>query len=217
LGIEGAHALEGDLANLAALDEAGFRYIGLAHFIDNKAAGSAHGKDKHGLTELGRKVVREMEERRMIIDLAHASPRAMDEVLAMATRPVIVSHTGVKGTNKSTRNLSDAHVNAIAAGGGLIGIGYWDKAVGVLDDEGVAGKPSRERIVEAMKYVRDLVGIDHVALGSDFDGTVETPFDASELAALTQSLLDAGFGADEIRKIMGMNAIEFLKRNLPNP
>ena len=124
LGIEGAHALEGDLANLAAMDDAGFHCMGLTHFFDNEAAGSAHGTGRAGLTELGRRLVREMERREMIIDLAHSSPQTIDEVLAMATRPVLFSHGGVKATSDSPRNLSDAHVKAIAAGGGLIGIGF---------------------------------------------------------------------------------------------
>ena len=107
LGIEGAHALEGDLANLDVVFDRGFRMIGLAHFFDNEFAGSAHGAQKGGLTELGRALVRRMEERGVLVDLAHVSPRATREVLAMATRPTVVSHGGVKGTCPSERTLSD--------------------------------------------------------------------------------------------------------------
>lgn len=206
LGIEGAQVLEGDPANLQVMYDAGFRYMGLAHFFDNEVSGSAHGVERGGLTDLGRAVVKEMEERRMIIDLAHVSPQTIDDVLAMATRPVIVSHTGVKGTHDSPRNLSDDHLKAIAAGGGLIGIGYWDGAV---------GEPTLASIVKAMRYVKDLVGVDYIALGSDYDGVTQVPFDTSELPALTQALMDGGFTKEEIAKIMGGNVVSLLRGALP--
>src|SRR5262249_62321849 len=92
-------------------------------------AGSAHGVEKYGLTDKGRELTRRMEEKRVFIDLAHASPKTIDDVLRIATRPVIVSHTGVKGTCDNTRNLSDDHLKAIANNGGIVGIGFWDTAV----------------------------------------------------------------------------------------
>src|SRR5690606_29247407 len=91
--------------------------------------GSAHGVEKGGLTEAGREMVRRMEAKRMIIDIAHASTRTIDDILATATRPVVVSHTGVKGTCDNNRNLSDDQLRAIADKGGLVGIGFWDTAV----------------------------------------------------------------------------------------
>lgn len=206
LGLEGLQVLEGDRANLAAMDEVGFRIAGLTHFFDNEIGGSAHGIEQGGLTDLGQDVVRELEARHMIIDLAHTSSAVISDVLEMATRPVIVSHTGVRGTHESPRNLTDEQLRKIAANGGLIGIGYWDGAV---------GEPTLDAIVRAMKYVRDLIGIDHLALGSDYDGTIEAPFDTSELAALTQALLDAGFTPEEITAIMGGNAVRFFRENLP--
>jgi microsomal dipeptidase-like Zn-dependent dipeptidase len=122
-GLEGAHALEGDLANLAPLYDAGVRMIGITHFFDNRFAGSAHGLEKGGLTELGRELVIRMEELGIVIDLAHLSPAAVEDVLAMATRPTLVSHGGVRATCDNPRNLSDDQLRAIAAGGGVVGIG----------------------------------------------------------------------------------------------
>jgi hypothetical protein len=96
LATEGLHAIEGDLRNVDTLHAAGFRMLGLTHFFDNEVAGSAHGVAKGGLTPLGRAVVRRMEALGILVDVAHASPRAVDDVLAMATRPVLVSHGGVQ-------------------------------------------------------------------------------------------------------------------------
>ncbi len=117
LGIEGAHALDQDLANIDALFDAGFRMMAPTHFFDNDLAGSAHGVEKGGLTEKGREMVRRMEAKRMIVDLAHASGKTIEDVLAIATRPVVVSHTGVKATCDNTRNLNDEQIRAHRADG----------------------------------------------------------------------------------------------------
>ncbi|MEQ1867523.1 MAG: membrane dipeptidase, partial [Micropepsaceae bacterium] len=174
LAIEGAHALEGDLANLQKLKDAGYRMIGLTHFFDNELGGSLHGVSKGGLTPFGVQTVHALEEAGIIIDLAHASEKVVDDVVQIATKPMVVSHTGVRGACNSPRNLSDAHMRAIAAKGGLIGIGYWD---GAVCDTTPAG------VVKSLRYAIDLIGVDHVALGSDYDGTTTVRFDASESAA----------------------------------
>lgn len=206
LAIEGLQVIEGDLANLDVLYDAGFRMLGLTHFFDNPVGGSAHGVSKGGLTDFGRQVVGRMEERHILIDLAHASPQLIDDVLDVATRPVVVSHTGVKGTCDHIRNLTDAHVRRVAATGGLVGIGYWDAAV---CDASVAG------IVRAIRYAVELAGVDHVALGSDFDGATTTPFDTTGVPLITAGLLAEGVSADDIGKIMGGNVLRVLREALP--
>ena len=206
LGIEGAHALDGKLENLPVLYDAGFRMIGLAHFFDNEMAGSAHGAAKGGLTPLGRELVRQMEARSMFVDLAHSSAQTIDDVLAMATRPVVVSHTGVKGTCNNTRNLSDEQLRGVARTGGVIGIGYWDTAVCGTDVHA---------ITRAIRYAVNVAGVNHVALGSDFDGAVTTPFDTSGLVLITDALLQEGFSEDDIAKIMGGNVFRLFAANLP--
>ena len=206
LSIEGAHALDGKLENLDLLYRAGYRMISPSHFFDNDIGGAAAGVHKIGLTEKGREWVRQMEARHMIVDLAHASSKTIEDVLAMATRPVVVSHTGVKGTCNNNRNLTDDQIRAVAANGGLIGIGYWDTAT--------CGTDARA-IVKAMRYVSDRVGVEHVALGSDFDGAVTEPFDTTGLAQITDAMLEAGYSEQEIRLIMGENVIKFLQVNLP--
>lgn len=206
LGLEGAHALERSLDRLDLLDAAGFRMVGLAHFFDNEWAGSAHGRHKGGLTPQGRELVRSLEARRMLVDLAHASPATIDEVLAMARRPVVVSHTGVKGTCDNRRNLSDAHLRGVAVTGGVVGIGFWDTAVCGRDEPAIA-----RAVVHAVR----VAGADHVALGSDFDGAVTTPFDAAGLPRLTDALLAAGLGEDDVARVMGDNVQRLLRESLP--
>jgi membrane dipeptidase len=206
LATEGLQPIEGRLENVDALYDAGFRIAGLTHFFDNEVGGSAHGLEKGGLTALGRQVVKRLEEKAMLVDLAHASRALIDDVLAMATRPVLVSHTGVEGTCPGTRNLSDKHLLRIAATGGVIGIGYWETAVCAT---------SVDAIVQAIRYTADKVGVQHVALGSDFNGTVHTPFDVTGLPQLTQGLLEAGFSHTEIAAIMGGNVQRLLLASLP--
>src|SRR5262245_12568165 len=206
LGIEGAHALGGEVENLNRLYDAGFRMIGIAHFFDNEMGGSVHGVARGGLTARGRELVRRMEEKSVFVDLAHASPQVIEDVLEAATRPVIVSHTGVKGTCDNRRNLSDDQLKGIARTGGLVGIGYWDTAVCGRDAAAIA---------KAIRYTVDLIGIDHVALGSDFDGAVDGPFDTTGIVQITDALLQNKFSEAEIRKIMGENVVRLLQSNLP--
>lgn len=205
LSIEGLQNLEGRLDNLDRLHAAGFRMAGLTHFFDNAVAGSMHGLAKGGLTPFGVQVLRRMERLGMIVDVAHASHPAVAEVLRLARRPVVSSHGGVQATCRVNRNLTDAEIRGIARTGGVIGIGYWDAAV-------CSTAPAA--IVQAIRHVRDLVGIDHVGLGSDFDGAVTTGFDTSQLAAVTQALVDAGFSQPEIAKVMGGNVLRVLRAGI---
>jgi membrane dipeptidase len=206
LGTEGAQPLEGKLENLDALYAAGFRMMAPTHFTDTAIGGAAAGLTKGGLTSLGREWVRQMEARHMLIDLAHASPATLRDVTAMATRPVIVSHTGVQGTCNNPRNLSDDELRAVAKTGGVIGIGLWSTATCGDDAQATA---------RAIRHAVSVVGADHVALGSDFDGAVTTPFDASGWVLVTDALLREGLSEEEIRKIMGGNVVRVLMQVLP--
>ena len=207
LTLEGAHALEGKLGNLDALYRAGYRMAAPTHFFDTELSGSQHGMKKGGLTPLGRDWLRAMEQRKMIVDLAHASGPTIDEVLTLAQRPVMVSHTGVRGTCANGRNLSDAQLKRIAAQGGLVGIGFWNTAVCGKDVQAIA---------RAIKHAVSVMGVEHVAYGSDFDGAVTTAIDAAGLPRLTQALLDAGLSPKQIRRIAGENVRDFLLKNLPD-
>jgi microsomal dipeptidase-like Zn-dependent dipeptidase len=204
--LEGAHALDGDPENVDRFFDAGYRIMGLVHFFDTDVGGCTHGETRGGITDLGRDVVRRMERLGMIVDLAHASSRLIRDVSEIAKRPVIVSHTGVKGTCDNPRNLSDEDIRRVAATGGVIGIGFWKTAVCGGDVGAIA---------RAIRHAVDLVGAERVALGSDFDGGVHTPFDSAGLGHLTKALGDAGFDHNDIVNIMGGNALRLLRAHLP--
>lgn len=206
LSIEGLHVLEGKIENLDRLYKAGYRLMGLTHFFDNKVGGSSAGIQKGGLTKFGQEVIQAMNKKGIMIDLAHASSALIADVLTLSTKPVIISHTGVKGTKAGNRNLSDAEIKGIAEKGGLIGIGFWEGAVGGIEPQ---------YIVKAIKHVVSLVGVDHVSLGSDYDGGTFVYFDSANLVVLTDALLKAGFSEADIYKIMGGNQIKFLQKYLP--
>ena len=205
LTIEGLQNLEGKIGNLDKLYDAGFRMAGLTHFFDNELAGSMHGMTKGGLTPFGREVVRRMEDIGMIVDVAHCSHACVADVLKIARRPVVSSHGGVQAMCKINRNLTDAEIRGISRTGGVIAIGYWDAAV---------CDTSPRAIARSIKYVRDLVGIDFVALGSDYDGATTVRFDTSHLAQITQALLDEGFRPEEIRAVMGGNALRVIRQGM---
>lgn len=206
LSIEGSQALEGDLTKLDTLFGVGIRVIAPTHFFDTEFAGSAHGLSHGGLTPEGIKWLEAVENKKMIVDLAHASEQTIMDVLQFAKRPVVVSHTGVRGVCNSNRNLSDEQLVKIAEKGGLIGIGFFKDAT--------CGE-SLDSVINSIAYAAKVAGIDHVTLGSDFDGYVATPIDASQMGAVTLGLQKAGFSDENIRRIMGENLRDFLLKYLP--
>ena len=206
LTIEGAHALEDDLANLDVLVAAGYRMISPSHFFDTAFGGSAHGTVKGGLTEAGRDLVSRMENRSIIVDVAHASSATIDDVLAIAARPVVASHTGVRAAADNVRNLPDDQVRGIAATGGLVGIGFWPTATGGEDATAIA---------RSVGAAIELAGVEGVGLGSDFDGAVPVPFDATGMPLVTEALLAKGLSDADIAAVMGGNALRVLRAGLP--
>ena len=204
--VEGLQNLEGRLDNLGTLEAAGMRMAGFTHFFDNELAGSMHGVDKGGLTDLGRRTFDAMEQRGIIVDLAHASHTAIDEMLQRATRPLVASHGGVQATCNVNRNLTDDEIRGIARTGGVVGVGYWDAAICELTPKAV---------VDAIEHVIAVGGIETAALGSDYDGAVTVAWDTTDLAVITQELLDRGHSEDEIAAIMGGNTLRVLRAVLP--
>lgn len=207
LGIEGAHALEGDLDAVDAFAKRGVRYLGLLHFSANEAGRPAYGpgrKDDQGLTPWGFDLVRKCEASRVIVDLAHINRQGFLDACSAATRPLIVSHTGVLGAFEHWRNIDDAQLRAVAEKGGVVGVIFCPKYLG--------GR-GLEHVVRHLVHILNVVGEDAPALGSDWDGfIVPTPdlSDPPRLPLLTDALLHAGVPRRTIGKILRTNVMRVL-------
>ncbi len=216
LGLEGAHALEGDVKNLQEFYDTGFRMIALVHFFDNEFAGSSTGVERRGLKmPKGKELIKRLGKQKLILDLAHASQKTIDDVMDLYDHKppyplpgMVVSHIGIQETcERGERNLHARHIKKIAQHGGLIGIGLWKGAMCGTD----VGKT-----VDAIEAVKKLLGnVDSITVGSDFDGAVQSHFDATGMPLLTQALQSRGFTDQEIRQIMGENLRDFLLAHLP--
>lgn len=206
LGLEGAHCLENDLSNLDEFYKLGIRYIGLTHFFDNEWAGSAHGMKKGGLTPKGIQLLKKMEEMGIAVDLAHSSQNTIEDVFKYFRGAILVSHTGVRGVCDNQRNLSDEQLMKIGERNGLVGVGLWETAVCGTDAASTA---------KTIRYVADKIGVEKVALGSDWDGAFEMHFDVTGAPLIVTELLKLGFSRDDIEKVMGGNIRDFFLRNLP--
>jgi membrane dipeptidase len=206
-GLEGAHGLSGRLDVLEELRDSGLRYVGLVHFTKNQAATPAFGfraNPGDGLSDYGRDLVDELAARRILVDLAHLNHAGFLEAAARSPRPVIVSHTGVRGAFDSWRNIDDEQLRAVADSGGVVCIIF---APYYLEGR---TRGAAEGIVRHIKHVIDVVGEEHVGLGSDFDGFVVPPTDLSDISQmpwLTQLMMDAGLSDGQIRKCLGANML----------
>lgn len=207
LGIEGAHALEGDLDKLDHFARRGVRYLGLCHFSANEACYPAYGyarRDEEGLTPFGRDLVRRAESLSVLVDLSHINRRGFLEACALATRPPIVSHTGVLGAFDHWRNIDDEQLRAVADRGGCVGVIFCPKFLG---GDGL------EPVVKHLEHIISVAGEDAPALGSDWDGFIVPTrdlCDAARLPLLTDALLARGFSEARIGKILRGNAARVL-------
>lgn len=207
LGIEGAHALEGDLENLDRFARRGLRYLGLLHFTANEAGFPAYGRGARdeGLTMWGRELVARCEALDVIVDLAHINRRGFLDACAMSKRPPIVSHTGILGAFEHWRNIDDTQLRAIADRGGCVGVIFCPRYLG---GDGI------DAVVKHMKHIIDVVGEDCPALGSDWDGFIVPTrelADPTGLPLLTAALLEAGYKESTIAKILRDNALRVLE------
>jgi membrane dipeptidase len=207
LGIEGAHALEGDLDQVEVFARRGVRYLGLLHFTANEAGHPAYGRgrrDADGLTPWGLDLVRRCEAAGILVDLAHINRRGFLDACAIATRPPIVSHTGVLGAFEHWRNIDDAQLRAVADKGGVVGVIFYPRYLG-----GHGLGP----VVKHMLHILDVVGEDAPALGSDWDGFIIPTRELADprgLPLLTDALLAAGVTERVVGKILRGNALRVL-------
>lgn len=208
LGIEGAHALEGDLDNVAAFARRGVRYVGLLHFSANEAGFPAYGRgrdDERGLTPWGHELVQALEQDGVLVDLSHVNKRGFLDACRLATKPPIVSHTGVLGAFDHWRNIDDEQLRAVADAGGVVGVIFCPRFVG---GDGL------EPVIKHLRHIVDVVGEDAPALGSDWDGFIvptQPLRDPRGLPLLTDAMLEAGFSRRAIGKILRENVMRVLR------
>jgi len=207
LGIEGAHALEGNLDNVPIFARRGVRYIGLLHFTANEAGFPAFGKgrsDAAGLTSWGLDLVQSCEDNGVLVDLAHVNKQGFLDACRVARKPPIVSHTGVLGAFEHWRNIDDAQLRAVSDKGGVVGVIFCPRYIG---GDGL------DPVVKHLKHIVDVVGEEHAALGSDWDGFIvpTKPLkDPRGLPLLTDAMLAAGFTRSAVGKILHDNVMRVL-------
>lgn len=251
MGIEGGHAIHGDLGVLRMFHRLGVRYMTLTWANSNEWAGSSGdtGRDR-GLTDLGRDVVREMNRIGMIVDISHVSDKTFWDVMAVASKPVIASHSSCRVLCDVPRNMTDDMLRAVAKNGGVVGINFnsgfidpefnkRDSASGrnqlaaftidqfggdvdklaaarysVFETPDPTPRPPLEKLIDHIDHAVKIAGVDHVGIGSDFDGVSSVPLgvdDVSKLPVVTEALLRQGYSERDVRKILGGNFLRVLR------
>ena len=209
LAIENSDAVEGSLNVLRMLFKLGVRSIGLTHNPRSLAAdGVGESRTGGGLTTFGVQLIEEMNRLGIIVDLAHISEKGFWDALEVSRKPVIVSHGNCKALCNHRRNLTDEQLRGLASKGGVIGVTF----VPAFIDEKA---PSLSRLLDHIDHIVEVAGIDHVGLGSDFDGGGTLLRDVTELPKITRGLLERGYEEGEVRKILGENFQRVLLEVLP--
>lgn len=203
LGIEGGHALEGDLDNIEIFQKRGVRIITLTWNNANEFADSCLEDTGRGLTQLGVRAVALMNKLGIIVDLSHSAPKTFYDVLEKSTAPVICSHSACRALCDHPRNLTDEQLKALAQTEGVVGIVFLPAFLRPEPEP-----TSLQDVLDHIQHAAEVAGIDSVALGSDFDGFGQGPAgleDATRMPALAAGLRSRGFPEPDIRKILGEN------------
>lgn len=209
--VEGGEVLEDDIGVLRILYRLGIRGLGLTWNQRNQLADGVWERDAAGgLTHLGREVIMEMNRLGMIIDLAHIAERGFDDVLALTTKPVIVSHANTRKICDHPRNLTDRQLKLLQENGGVVGLTFYPAFIS-------PEKPGLEKLLDHFEHAAEVSGIDHLGIGSDFDGMggnflSDLP-DVSSLPSLVEGLLSRGFTEEEVNKIMWGNFLRVINSN----
>ena len=208
LGIENGLALEGDITNVKHFADRGITYITLCHNGDNDICDSARGTQTHGgVSELGEKVIHEMNRCGIMVDLSHAAESSFYDALEISSTPIVCSHSNCKALCDVPRNLTDDQMRALAKKGGVAHTTLYH---GFLRKDGQA---CIEDAICHLEHSIDIMGIDHVGLGTDFDGDGGIPglADSSELINFTVALLKKRYSLEDIRKIWGGNWLRLME------
>ena len=212
IGVEGGHAIENDLSKLVELYNRGMRYLTITWNNSTDWAVSAADSRSAtvGLSEFGKKVIRKMDSLGVIIDVSHTGIKTIKDILEITKNPIIATHSGVRAIQNHTRNLYDYQIKDIANSGGVVGIVFYPPFLG-----SVSSLVDIETVIKHIDYIKNLVGIDYVAIGSDFDGigtnTVDGLEDVTKFPELTLALLKHGYTKEEVEKILGGNFLRVFK------
>lgn len=214
LGLENASPIGTDIARFEWFREQGIRYITLCHNADNLVCDSAAGSGtNNGLSSFGKQLVRRMNETGVIVDCAHISDKSFYDVISLSTKPVVSTHSCCRALAGHRRNMTDDMIKALAANGGVIQINFYPVFLqdGCSDDG-----PScpYTRIVDHIDHAVEIAGIDHVGIGSDFDGIDITPYgmeDVSKLSLVFEEMRSRGYSETDIAKVAGENFLRVLQ------
>ncbi len=210
LSLEGGEALEVDVSILRILHKLGVRMMSLTwNHRNHLADGVNEDRTKGGLTNLGVKVIDEMERLGMIVDVSHLSESSFWSLSEITDSPIIASHSNCRFLCDHPRNLTDGQIEGIADKGGVIGVNFYPKFLKKK------GKTTVGDVADQIEHIINLVGVDYVGLGSDFDGISSTPIgldDVSMMPNITLELVLRGYGEEEIRKILGGNFLRVSSR-----
>lgn len=205
LSIENGDALGGEVRALDVFYQQGVRMLGLTWNPSNALGDGALGREHGGLTDLGRAVLQRMEALGIVVDVSHLSEAAFWDALRATRGPVVASHSNASALHPHPRNLTDDQLRAVARRGGVVGVNFYP---------GFLGAAAMERVLDHIAHMVRVMGVDHVALGSDFDGISQAPAgleDVSRLPNLTAGLQARGYAVEQIRKIMGENALRVFR------
>ena len=207
LGIENGHALDGKIENLRHFAQRGIVYMTLCHNGDNDICDSARGSQTWGgVSDFGKQVIREMNRLGIMVDLSHAHEKSFYDALELSQTPIVCSHSSCRALCDHPRNLTDDQMRALAAKGGVMQVTLY---------KGFLVKDGQATIEDAMRHLEhaiDVMGIDHVGLGTDFDGDggIVGLANSSELPNFTRQLLKRQFSEEDIQKIWGGNFIRVM-------
>jgi membrane dipeptidase len=226
MGLEGGHAIEDDLGNLREFRDRGVRYMTLTWANSNSWADSSSDDSVHGgLTEFGREVIREMNRLGIVVDVSHASDETFWHALETTRAPLMASHSSARALVPNPRNLSDEMLEAVSRNGGIVMVNFGGTFIDprkatrwrIIKDLILHCGPSRvglDLLLDHIDHVVRVAGIDHVGLGSDFDGTIFLPEGASDVSGfpnVTSGLLDRGYSEVDVRKVLGENVLRVLE------
>lgn len=218
MGVEGGHSIQGELQNLSRLYDEGCRYMTLTHSKSLDWADAATDAPRaNGLSEFGREVIAEMNRLGMLVDLSHVSPETMRAALQHTRAPVIFSHSSARSITDHPRNVPDDVLQLTAQNGGVVMINFFSTFVVPtrLRQQNPQAAGSIHDVVDHIEHVIRVAGVEHVGIGSDFDGVPQLPEQLEDVATyprITQELLNRGYSRQQIHKLLGGNILRVLKQ-----